>query len=250
MNPPPENGSGQFLATDQGKTESNTIEIPSIALPKGGGAIKGIDEKLNVNAVNGTASFSVPLPFSPSSPITCLQFGGGQWFFWFGLEPGLALYQAQNQPRFALQSADHLMHDIKRMETSYLNKNKREYELTKHVSLAMLDPLALQKPRATGVCDFAIPEALYDMSHAGQYFRRINSVSVKLSLVSNKYRKDKAVSDGYAEDLGNDTRFAYNIGAIQSIATSHAQNDSGMFELNFNDERYLAFRIARSRKTI
>lgn len=147
------------------------------------------------------------------------------------------------------------MHDIKRMETSYLDKNKREYELTKHVSLAMLAPLALQKLRATGVCDFAIPEALYDMDHAGQYFRRIKSVSislpciagpytsvsVKLSLVSNKYRKDKAVSDGYAEELGNDTRFAYNIGAIQSIATSHAQNDSGMFELNFNDERYLPF---------
>jgi len=41
--------------------------------------------------------------------------------------------------------------------------------------------------------------------------------------------------------LGNDERFNYNIGAIQSIATSNAQNDSGMFELNFRDERYLPF---------
>ena len=49
-----------------------------------------------------------------------------------------------------LQSADHLIHDIKRMETGYLDKNKREYELTKHVSLAMLDPLALVRLRATG----------------------------------------------------------------------------------------------------
>ncbi|WP_299455366.1 neuraminidase-like domain-containing protein [uncultured Microscilla sp.] len=155
-----------------------------------------------------------------------------------------------------LQSANHLMHDIKRMETSYLDKNKRAYQLTKHVSLAMLDPLALQKLKATGVCDFSIPEALYDMDHAGQYFRRIKSVSIslpciagpytsvsaKLSLVSNKYRKDKRVDDNYREaEEGNDMRFAYNIGAIQSIATSHAQNDSGMFELNFNDERYLPF---------
>jgi hypothetical protein len=30
-------------------------------------------------------------------------------------------------------------------------------------------------------------------------------------------------------------------GAISSITTSHAQNDSGMFELNFNDDRYLPF---------
>lgn len=37
--------SSQFLKTDGGKTKSNTIEVPSISLPKGGGAIKGIDWK-------------------------------------------------------------------------------------------------------------------------------------------------------------------------------------------------------------
>jgi hypothetical protein len=40
------------------------LQIPQIALPKGGGAIKGIDEKFEVNAANGTASLSLPLPFS------------------------------------------------------------------------------------------------------------------------------------------------------------------------------------------
>ena len=30
-----------FLQTDRGKTKSNAIEIPSLSLPKGGGAIKG-----------------------------------------------------------------------------------------------------------------------------------------------------------------------------------------------------------------
>lgn len=48
---------------DGGKTKSNAIEVPSISLPKGRGAIKGIDEKFSVNAVNGTAPFSVPLHF-------------------------------------------------------------------------------------------------------------------------------------------------------------------------------------------
>ena len=59
-------GSSQFLKTDGGKTKSNGIEIPSISLPKGGEAVKGIDEKFSVNAVNGTSSFSIPLPFSPA----------------------------------------------------------------------------------------------------------------------------------------------------------------------------------------
>ncbi|MBK7701338.1 MAG: hypothetical protein IPJ39_22755 [Saprospiraceae bacterium] len=34
-------------------------------MPKGGGAIKSIDDSAQVNAVNGTASLSVPLPLSP-----------------------------------------------------------------------------------------------------------------------------------------------------------------------------------------
>ena len=161
-----------------------------------------------------------------------------------------------------LQSADYLFHDIKRMETGYLDNNKREYELTKHVSLALLDPLALVRLRATGVCDFEIPEAIYDMDHPGHYFRRVKSVSLslpciagpytsvsaKLSLVSNKYRKNTAKAQGagtpkeeYEEATGNDERFTYNVGAIQSIAASNSQNDSGVFELNFRDERYLPF---------
>ncbi|HEX7140755.1 MAG TPA: hypothetical protein VF219_23080, partial [Vicinamibacterales bacterium] len=46
---------------------------------------------------------------------------------------------------------------------------------------------------------------------------------------------------GYSEDPGNDERFVYNVGSIQSIAASNAQNDHGMFELHFKDERYLPF---------
>lgn len=38
------------------------VEIPSVSLPKGGGAIKSIDEKFELNAVNGSANFSIPLP--------------------------------------------------------------------------------------------------------------------------------------------------------------------------------------------
>ncbi len=154
-----------------------------------------------------------------------------------------------------LQSADQLFSDLKRMETSYIDNNKREYELTKNVSLAILDPLALVALRATGTCNFAIPEALFDMDYAGQYFRRLKSVSIslpciagpytsvsaKLSLVSNKYRSITDPGAQYEEDLGKDSRFIYNVGSIQSIAASNCQNDSGLFELNFRDERYLPF---------
>ena len=48
------NESSQFLGADGEKTKSNAIEAPSISLPKGGGAIKGIGEKFAANPVTGT----------------------------------------------------------------------------------------------------------------------------------------------------------------------------------------------------
>ncbi|OPX84237.1 MAG: Mono(ADP-ribosyl)transferase SpvB [Pelotomaculum sp. PtaB.Bin104] len=83
-----QNSTSQFLNTERGKTKSNTIDVPSITLPKGGGAIKGIDEKFSVNAVNGTAAFSIPLPFSPArgaSPALGLAYNSGAGNGVFGL---------------------------------------------------------------------------------------------------------------------------------------------------------------------
>jgi len=78
----------QEFKTDGGKTKSNALEVPSIALPKGGGAIKGIDQKFTVNAVNGTASFSIPLPVSPARgavPALSLSYNSGGGNSSFGL---------------------------------------------------------------------------------------------------------------------------------------------------------------------
>jgi len=50
------------------------------------------------------------------------------------------------------------------------------------------------------------------------------------------------VGQQYSEKTDEeDDRFVANFAAKESIATSHAQNDSGLFELNFRDERYLPF---------
>jgi RHS repeat-associated protein len=90
-----ESGSQSFLKTDGGKTKSNAIEVPSIALPKGGGAIKGIDEKFSVNAVNGSTSFTIPLPFAAARgavPALSLSYnsGGGNGIFGLGWNIGLS----------------------------------------------------------------------------------------------------------------------------------------------------------------
>lgn len=161
-----------------------------------------------------------------------------------------------------LMAGEKLHLDLKQMDSSYIDKNKREYELSKSISLSSLSPEALVQIRNVGWCDISIPETIFDMDYPGQYLRRIKSVSVsipciagpfttiacRLSQTSNKYRKNTLLNPAgadalqkYVEELNNDTRFVYNIGTIQTIATSTALNDSGMFEVNFRDERYLPF---------
>src|SRR5687768_677827 len=70
-------------------SESNAIKIPQISLPKGGGALKGIDEKFEVNAANGSASFSIPLPITPGrnnfSPALSLSYNSGAGNSPFGM---------------------------------------------------------------------------------------------------------------------------------------------------------------------
>ena len=41
------------------------VDSPTLGLPKGGGAVRGIDEQFRVNSCNGTASLTLPLPFTP-----------------------------------------------------------------------------------------------------------------------------------------------------------------------------------------
>jgi len=57
------------------------LGAPSISLPKGGGAIRGIGEKFAANPVTGTASMSVPIATSASrsdfGPQLALSYDSG-----------------------------------------------------------------------------------------------------------------------------------------------------------------------------
>lgn len=159
--------------------------------------------------------------------------------------------------RRGLLSGEGLYLDVKRLELAYYEHNKREYELTKHVSLRRLDPIALLELKATGTCEVALPEWLFDLDGPGHYLRRIKSVGVSIPAVAGPYtsvsctltllrstlRRSPALRDGEyprAAD-GEDDRFIDYYGAVQSIVTSNAQNDAGLFETNLRDERYLPF---------
>ncbi|MBP1990486.1 SpvB/TcaC N-terminal domain-containing protein [Paenibacillus eucommiae] len=71
-------------------TKQHAFASPTLSLPKGGGAIRGIAEKFAVNPATGTASMTVPLPVSPGrggfGPELALSYdsGSGNGPFGFG----------------------------------------------------------------------------------------------------------------------------------------------------------------------
>ncbi len=95
-----------------------------------------------------------------------IQFG-----YWDSLKKGLL-------------SGERLHLDLKRMDAAYLDRNKREHEITKHVSLVTIDPMSLVKLKETGECFVSLPEALFDIDCPGHYMRRIKSVSITIPCVS------------------------------------------------------------------
>jgi hypothetical protein len=169
---------------------------------------------------------------------TFIQFG-----YWDSLKKGLLC-------------AERLQYDLERMDAGYLENNLREYEITRHVSLALVDPVALLQLQTAGSCEFSIPEALFDVDCPGHYLRRIKSVSVtvpcvtgpytgvpmRLTLVSSRTRVDPSAAGDYPMDLSaDDPRFQIQTGSVQSIAISNGREDAGLFAADIRDERYLPF---------
>ncbi len=151
-----------------------------------------------------------------------------------------------------LLAGEKLLYDIKSMEMAYHDLNVREYELTRHISLLQMAPLSLIGLRATGSCLVSIPEELFDLDAPGHYFRRIKSVAVTIPCVTGPYTgvnctlslQNRSIRSS-AQIQGSGYSDAKNLssyyGAIQAVVTSSGQADSGLFESNLHDERYLPF---------
>jgi hypothetical protein len=148
-----------------------------------------------------------------------------------------------------LVAGELLQVQLRQMETAHLAANKRELEITKQITLFQLDAAALLALRATGACEFHVPDVWFALDFPGHYFRRIKSVSLTIPCVIGPYANVSATltlvdswtrrNADYADSTqpGNDTLDAPQM----AIATSTAMRDAGMFELSFNDARYLPF---------
>jgi Tc toxin complex TcA C-terminal TcB-binding domain len=176
--------------------------------------------------------------------------------------PGFIEYEDWDNSTEGLVSGEKLQLALRELENAYIEGNRRELELTKSVSLARLDPPALIELRETGRCQVSLPEELFDLDFPGHYFRRIRSVRVampcvagpytavscSLRLLANSVRVNSSMSSAgkyeHENDEGlliDDNRFRSHEPRVTAIATNTAQNDSGAFEYNISEERYLPF---------
>lgn len=116
-------------ASEESSEQKNqgSVSAPSISMPKGGGAIRGIGEKFAANPVTGTGSMSVPIAVSPGragfGPQLSLSYDSGAGNGPFGLgwnmslpsitrktDKGLPRYfNAEDSDEFILSGAEDLV---------------------------------------------------------------------------------------------------------------------------------------------
>lgn len=158
-----------------------------------------------------------------------------------------------------LAAGETLKASLLAMDRAYLDHDERSLEITKTLSLRQLhdkDPLAtFNQPWAdlktnlvnTGTLRFELTRKLFDNDYPNHYLRRVKSVSVSLPATLGPYEDVKATLTQTAHSTwlvpgsGEDASVLKDLRIRQEVALSSGFNDSGLFTLNFDDERYLPF---------
>ena len=165
---------------------------------------------------------------------------------------------AWNATYRGLGAGEELKTSLQQMHGKYLQNNKRDLEIRKTVSLKDLkakDPASTVNKtwaeiktalQTTGACEFELTQKMFDDDYDGQnhYLRRIKTISMSLPVTLGPYQDIRAVlnqSYSKVEMSATTGNFKENLRASQQIALSHGVDDNGMFQLNFQDERYLPF---------
>ncbi|MBO3752769.1 hypothetical protein J5X84_42535 [Streptosporangiaceae bacterium NEAU-GS5] len=162
--------------------------------------------------------------------------------------------------RRGLLSGESLGVDLERLGKAYVDGDVRGLEIVKRVSLLELDPLAMLKLRSEGRCEFALGEALYDRDFPGHYRRRIRTLTVVFAGSQDQLGINATLTQvGHKIVLSADARavrFLLDAKGTppdtirsdwrpsQQIALSDLEpgrDNNGLFELRFDDDRYLPF---------
>jgi hypothetical protein len=177
--------------------------------------------------------------------------------------------QSWNSTYRGLGPGERMKLGLMKMKNAWLLGNERELEIRKTVSLRQLHAKeeikksvtptpatatapSINKPwediKSTliknGSCEFELTEALFEDDYPKHRLRRIKSISISLPAVLGPYEDIRATLTQTSSEVtlpGPDKKSMNNLRANQQIALSTGVDDSGLFTLSFQDERYLPF---------
>ncbi|WP_306660439.1 neuraminidase-like domain-containing protein [Pseudomonas nunensis] len=156
-----------------------------------------------------------------------------------------------------LGAGESLKQGLLKLQADHLLQDERELEIRKTVSLSQLkgkDPASTLNKDWTGIqkdledngaCEFELTQKMFDDDYPGHYRRRIKSISLTLPVTVGPYEDIRAIlSQTYSRvemSPAPGQTPKDNLRSSQQIALSTGVDDSGMFTLNFQDDRYLPF---------
>ena len=163
--------------------------------------------------------------------------------------------------RNGLLAGETLGVDLQRMANAYVTSDGRGLEITKRISLAELDPVALLHLKSTGTCEFTLTKAYFDYDFPGHYRRQIRWLSVDfvdaagepttpnavLTQLNHKtvLQPDPAAVKYLLDPKGSPpAALRSDWRARQQVAlsqTAQGEENNGQFQLNLDDDRYLPF---------
>lgn len=162
-----------------------------------------------------------------------------------------------------LLAGESLMYSLQQMDKAYIDNNNRGLEIEKTISLLQLNAIAFMDLKNTGKCTFNLDEELYDYDFPGHYCRRVKAISISIPAVVGPYENINAIltqtSDSvilnpdseaveYLLKRGQNSVSKPKTDVLrenwvmnQKVAITKGIDDTGMFVLDFNDQRYIPF---------
>lgn len=151
----------------------------------------------------------------------------------------------QGPDRRGLTGSVRLLRDLTELDEYAFRTNQRKLQLSKTLSLALLDPIAFQQFRETGVLRFATPQNLFDRDFPGHYLRLIRRVraSVIALIPPNEGIRATLATTGPTRVIvaGPDFPTVVVRRGPESVALSSPMNATGLFELDTQPEMLVPF---------
>ena len=169
--------------------------------------------------------------------------------------PPLITFGYWDSLRQGLLAGDRLVNDLRRLEATALERNRRRLQATTHISLAALLPNKLLELKAKGTTSIEVSEWMLARENPGWTNQRILSVGVTAPCVAGPYtgvhgglaltravvRTNDATDGGFGDAFGGGPRFAAAPPVVNAIRFSHGAGDRGKASAARPDDRYEAF---------